>query len=200
MNEIKIGSPIVLHDHCPVKWDLLKPLADNLIKTTEINSELEQGSAISTVANHKQTNPYQWKEIDYFKEWLSPRLDEAVQKFQLTVESSLIVTGCWINRHLKSGKTAMHTHRNVELVVVWYLEVPEGSGNLIIKDPLEYHWGSFLSRPRDHEELAGGQIIPVKTGDVLIFPGWVNHCTEENSTDNPRYVMSVNFCTERLFK
>lgn len=200
MNEIKIGSPIVLHDNCPVQWDIMKPLADNLIDTTKINSELEKGSAISTVANHASLNPYQWKEMDYFKQWLSPRLDEVVQKFQLTVDSSLIVTGCWINRHLQSGKTAMHTHRNVEIVVVWYLEVPEDSGNLIIRDPLEYHWGSFLSRQRDHDELAGGQIIPVKTGDVLIFPGWVNHCTEENLTDKPRYVMSINFCIERILK
>lgn len=199
MNVIQVGSPVLLHDHCPVKWDLIKPLAESLIASTEINSGLEKGSAISSVANHKHLNPYQWKEIDYFKEWLSPRLDEALEQFQLYCEK-LVVTGCWINRHLKTGQTAMHTHRNVELVVVWYLDVPEGSGNLIMRDPLEYHWGSFISRKREQEELTGGQVIPVKTGDVLIFPGWMNHCTEANPTDQPRYVMSINFCVERLIR
>ena len=34
--------------------------------------------------------------------------------------------------------------------------------------------------------------VPVKTGDVLFFPGWINHRTQENTTNEERIVMTYN--------
>ena len=34
--------------------------------------------------------------------------------------------------------------------------------------------------------------IPVKTNDVIFFPGWLLHRTEPNQVDEKRYVMSIN--------
>lgn len=34
--------------------------------------------------------------------------------------------------------------------------------------------------------------LKVKTNDVLVFPGWLNHRTQPNTTDTERIVMTYN--------
>ena len=34
--------------------------------------------------------------------------------------------------------------------------------------------------------------VACKTGDVIIFPGWLKHFTTPNKTDKERIVMTIN--------
>jgi uncharacterized protein (TIGR02466 family) len=192
MNCLDPWSPIILQDHCPIQnWDKIKLKCDNaLVSSKDISSDLEVGDSISTVVlNH---NPFGWEEFAYFKEWLNPRLKEAVRQWDINYPR-YDITGSWINRHYKSGKTLTHSHRATEIVVVYYLQVPENSGRLLVKDPMEYHWNSSISINRGQRDISGGYPIDVSAGDVLFFPGWLYHSTEESTADEPRYIMSINY-------
>jgi ectoine hydroxylase-related dioxygenase (phytanoyl-CoA dioxygenase family) len=35
--------------------------------------------------------------------------------------------------------------------------------------------------------------IPVVSGDILVFPGWMKHKTQENKSGEERWVLTTNF-------
>ena len=76
-------------------------------------------------------------------------------------------------------------------VIVLYLDVPPNSGNLEVHNPLFYHWEGT-------KRIGGSNTwtkVPVKTGDVIIFPGWLLHRTEKSATDTPRITINTNITT-----
>ena len=82
--------------------------------------------------------------------------------------------GNWINKVYPGGITNYHDHRPCDLATVWYLDVPENSGNFILLyDNVEY-------------------TVPVSTGDFIAFPATLAHRTEVNCSTAPRVVMGGN--------
>ena len=41
--------------------------------------------------------------------------------------------------------------------------------------------------------------IPVRSGDIVIYPGWVNHTTTPNEHETPRVVLGANFFARGKF-
>jgi hypothetical protein len=76
------------------------------------------------------------------------------------------------------------------LVITAYLNLPENGGFIQFKDPLEYHHG-HLTKQFD-TELGSWRTMPAKTGDVLMFPGWLRHRTEPNKSKEKRWVLTTN--------
>ena len=35
--------------------------------------------------------------------------------------------------------------------------------------------------------------VPVMSGDIVIFPGWVQHSTTPNESDEPRLMIGANY-------
>ena len=71
--------------------------------------------------------------------------------------------------------------------------MPEGSGNLQILNPL--HTFKYAEPVDDGYEMPRQDHwidIPVKTNDVIYFPGWLKHRTGANNSDSNRYVMTMN--------
>ena len=98
----------------------------------------------------------------------------------------------WINCHNKGGYTGEHLHHGINLACACYLNVPDNSGGLQIKNPLSsYDTGEPKIEDYYHREY-DWVTIPVKTNDVIFFPGWLLHRTEPNQVDEKRYVMSIN--------
>ena len=103
----------------------------------------------------------------------------------------------WINVHPQGAYTMEHNHHGVLMAVAAYLHVPKNGGNLLVKNPLTpYKAGEPIHRTYFSESEGRDGLewtsIPVETGDVLFFPGWLNHKTEKNSSKENRFVMSWN--------
>ena len=65
-------------------------------------------------------------------------------------------------------------------------------GNLYFGNPNELIWQTQpLSESRRHEnrytEFDG------RTGDLILFPSWLQHGIKQNLTDVPRYSIAANF-------
>ena len=93
----------------------------------------------------------------------------------------------WINWHPPGASTLEHDHGAVALVMSIYLNQPINGGNIQFKDPLEYQW-SASPRQDDNNWIT----VPVQTGDVLFFPGFIKHRTEKNNSTEDRFVLTVN--------
>ena len=168
-------------------WSNLKDKVENLISLVEINSKLEKGNAISTVSLPWHLQPHLWQEFQDFNITLKNILNDIKKQFEF-VDMNSDITQSWINRHGSSGETLEHSHGSTLFAIAAYLYCPLNSGNIVFRDPLEYHKHSF---PVFAEE-SGFKEVEVCTNDVLIFPGWLKHYVKPNQTNEDRFVLTLN--------
>jgi len=201
MNILDPWAPIVLQDNfTDVDFDAVikrfKSIQHYII--ADINSPLEHGGtssvAYSRISNDK---PHMWEELKPFETWLHGGvLDTALTKWRIN-GVAYGATDSWINEHPTGAWTSEHNHRGANFSLAYYLHVPENGGNIMFRDPMEYHWGNANgTQDRGVDEI--WYPAPVKTGDLVLFPGWLYHKTEKNNSLHPRYVLSMNFSAVRI--
>ncbi len=165
----------------------LTPKIEELFSQVRENSKLESGDAISTVSIDRNFQPHTWEELADFQNWLGGRIAE-IRRAHAFVYTHSEVTESWINKHGRTGQTLEHNHNNVTFAVAAYLKLPPGSGYIEFKDPLEYH--KTINPIFPEESLY--KALPAETNDVLIFPGWMRHRVQPNTTDQERMVLTFN--------
>lgn len=164
-----------------IKDELLK-----IASETKLTSKLEQGQSFSSVSNQTYP-PHEWPIFQDFGRWIGPHIKEINAYFGY-LDHDYTISNSWYNVHYETGITTEHCHNRADLVLACYLNVPTNSGNIEFRDPLEYHKCDTPIHPEEHL----WKEVQIKTNDVLIFPGWLKHRTQENSTNEPRVVMSMN--------
>ena len=165
--------------------DSVKDKAVDLLSTSSrLNSGLERGGGLSSSSDPNA--PHYWQELQPFLNWLLPKVNEVWNHWGYP-NGQRRIGASWANIHPTGAWTDEHQHRSTPLVAVLYVNQPANGGNLEIADPLFYHWnGSKKSTDDTWREIS------VQTGDVVIFPGWINHRTQKNQSSEDRYVISFN--------
>lgn len=152
------------------------------------NSQLEKQGGISTY----NTNPK--LHLEPFAEKISKLVLEHAKFYWkvLDVDSRLNpkIDQCWANIHYDRGVTLQHSHSLFPMVATFYVRAEKNSGNLILINPMEYGLTHIpYEVPIENKTETA---IKVSTGDLVFFPGWIRHKTEENLSTAPRIVMSFN--------
>jgi uncharacterized protein (TIGR02466 family) len=186
-NDVFLFQPYIWKFSYEFDLEAIHTRIENLFNLVEKNSKLEQGNAVSSVSLPENVQPHTWEELARFQEWLGEKLERPKDYYQFYDRMSK-VTNSWMNRHYRGGYTAEHCHNSSTFVASCYLKCPPGSGNIEFKNPLEYHLNSWPIHPEEMMYIE----VPVKTGDVLIFPGWLKHRVQPNNTDQERLVMTIN--------
>ncbi len=108
---------------------------------------------------------------------LSLLIDEAAQHAQNILKKKNLRAGYWFNYMPPKSTTTLHTHDDDDelLSAVYYVDVPENSGNLIIY--------------QDSEKI---EIRP-KTGDFIFFKPDVRHEVSRNNSHEHRLSIGINF-------
>lgn len=102
----------------------------------------------------------------------------------------LRITNSWMNRVGVGGAVKPHRHEMSAISGAFYPVADEGSTGLIFKSPLlplkmnEFSLNETLYN-------AYSQTMPCTQGTLILFPSWLEHYTEENTTDN-RITVSFN--------
>lgn len=114
-----------------------------------------------------------WKELQY-SELLEPKIIQM-----------------WANRQPKGGSVRSHLHGTMPITAVLYVNAKQGMGNIVLENPLE---SLLVSQPMDYSAQAFmHHEIEVKTGDFIMFPGWMRHYVQENTLDEDRLIIAMNF-------
>ena len=152
----------------------------------------EKDGGTTSVIISKQDPPHNWDCFKKFQEnYLYRTIDDVWAQMRFMNLTKQLDTS-WINVHPPGAYTEEHHHQNVIIAVAAYLHVPENSGRLLVKNPLQpYKMGEPLVYDY-YDEGYDWAPIEVKTNDVLFFPGWMTHKTEKNNSNDDRYVMSMN--------
>jgi uncharacterized protein (TIGR02466 family) len=117
-----------------------------------------------------------WKVLD-----VDPRLEPRIDQ-------------CWSNIHYNNSVTIEHSHSLYPIVATLYVKSEKNSGNLILINPMEYGLTHIpYGVPIENKTETA---IKVSTGDLVLFPGWIRHKTEENLSNQSRIVLSfnINYC------
>jgi len=96
----------------------------------------------------------------------------------------------WANMHDRGGFNFLHMHEGCLLSGTFYLQVPEGSGSLVFRDPRPGVLNSFAkgSAPNAYRDI---QLRP-DAGLIVLFPHWLEHFVEVHASDTPRIAIAFN--------
>jgi hypothetical protein len=172
--------PFIFKLHFDFDWEKLKPICQDLI--------VGETARATSQANLKK--PHNINEFKQFYEWLNPWVNHIANDKMAYDEYQMrhYITDSYVNVHRKMAQASEHNHACNAIVVATYLYLPENSGYFQAKDPLEYHKTSL---PISSEKL--WSTIPTISGDVLIFPSWLQHRTQPNLSDENRWVLTTNY-------
>ena len=105
---------------------------------------------------------------------------ELAEAFKGVTQLDLILLDCWSHIHEKNMSTNQHSHYPADVSAVYYVKVPEGSGQLIFHPSANpYHPGRNAFKPEE------------KT--FILFPSFVDHSVTRNQSDETRISLSFNF-------
>jgi len=117
---------------------------------------------------------------------------EAVLEHLKISHEGFRVTGCWANVNAPGAEHRPHSHPNNYLSGVYYVQVAEGADSINFHDPRPQ---VGIIRPPVREltaENADQVTVMVKDGDLLLFPGWLQHSVDANLSRRPRISISFN--------
>ena len=96
----------------------------------------------------------------------------------------------WANMHDRGGFNFLHLHDGCLLSGTFYLQVPEGSGALVFRDPRPGVLNGFAkgSRPNACKDVH----LRPEAGLMVLFPHWLEHFVELHDSDTPRISIAFN--------
>ena len=122
------------------------------------------------------------------------RVDEKIEFY---------ITNSWINKHTEGDHLTRHLHNNSIISGVIYLETSPDSGDIIFYRP--FH--SMFPYPKTVDldvvdyniyNCQSWSITP-KNNDIILFPSMLEHSSEPNRTDIPRYCIAFNVFVRGTF-
>ena len=114
-------------------------------------------------------------------------------------EYPAVIDAIWANVNKKGSHNRAHTHPGCHLSFVYYLKCPEKCGQICFVDPRPQAYAVQLPfKPSDNwqgqrpEEYGQEVYWPPTPGRFIMFPSWLTHEVEANSTDETRISISGN--------
>jgi hypothetical protein len=166
--------------------ELTEKTKEFLKHNDELNTGLERDGGVSSSSATEQ--PHSWIESLDFYNWLRRPTEEIWHAWSYKDVDQRQIARSWANFHPPRAWTDEHTHGPTDQVAVLYLDAPANSGNLQVLNPLFYHWEGT---PRISGSN-GWRDVPIQTGDVIVFPGWMMHRTGKNESDSDRLTINTN--------
>jgi uncharacterized protein (TIGR02466 family) len=120
------------------------------------------------------------------------------KEFEICLEEYKELTGLrkfqiinsWLSIMNKNVSLREHRHQASIISGAYYPKCPVGSVGLTLNNPLEpYKMCELYSKVTEFNAVKG--ILPVQEGYLYLFPSWLEHGTNVNTTDE-RYVISFN--------
>lgn len=106
------------------------------------------------------------------------------------------VKSAWFNINFPGSHNMVHTHPTSTLTGVWWLKVPENSGNLVIESPFEYTQhkviNSLDARVKEQFNIYDCYHLKPKEGTIVLFPSDIRHSVETNDSIEDRISIAFN--------
>ena len=92
----------------------------------------------------------------------------------------------WTNINKPGSRNSLHEHKLWHYVAVYYLQ-SEGTGDIVFANPMNITEGCNPYAP-----FVSTMAFSPSSGDLLIWPAWLPHETEVNTSDQHRINIAMN--------
>ncbi|MEM9233540.1 MAG: TIGR02466 family protein [Pseudomonadota bacterium] len=106
--------------------------------------------------------------------------------------ANIVIKEMWFNENQAGDFNKAHIHPNAFLSGVYYVQTPEGSGNIELYDPVPARL--MTSYPISERSRVNSQAVEYKAeaGTLLIFPSWLQHSVQPSQAEGARVSISFN--------
>ena len=180
--------PVWAHDHAGIDNDKLKNFINKYTETNQGRLVSNNGGYQSN-SLHLQTPELQdffqsiIIDLNYYYKQVGGRPDI----YEVSIED------CWFGINGKNSFNWPHIH-NGYLSVVYYVEADEDTGHIIFKHPaptMSIEWHDDWFNKTSSTTAPSWRLAP-KTGRCFIFPSWLEHKVDINTTDKTRISIALN--------
>lgn len=145
------------------------------------------------------------KAIKALVEKINLRISEIKKDyFSFKPEVTLSATNSWFNINYPQGgclgPAVPHLHPHRLLSCVYYLSAEATAGDLILLSPygsIEYAIPN-QTKSQTHDFNSSRWHVSPEPGKLVIFPGWISHYVEPNSSNKDRISMVFNYSFDNL--
>ena len=184
MEEINIWPPLIYRTKYEGDLTRLQDLFLQICKKQPHHIFLRNGGK----STYNIQNILMWDDFTELRTWIEEKAQIAWKEMKFDTEKTLKIHYSWCNYHPPGAWCTEHNHGISQLVAVMYIKHPDKSGNLLFKNPLQYHFSSWPQRS-DYNEWTS---LPVNTGDLIFFPGFILHKSEVNESQEDRLMLATN--------
>ena len=181
--------PIIIHSFLVKEYDSVK---DELIKNSyELKKNDPEGADISNVGGW-QSNSSSLSDDNLT---LNNIIFSSIRTLPLIENISVDIAG-WTNINCPGSFNTKHTHPNCHLSGVFWIKIPDNSGDIIFDDPNNFK--KFVEAESYDEDFkkyfrcGRGIKHSPKEGQVLIFPSYVEHMVGVNDSSEDRISYAFN--------
>ena len=104
----------------------------------------------------------------------------------------------WININQYKDYNSTHAHPDGIVSGVYYVKVPENSGQIRLIHPaqqvMESYWSPYYDNYNKYN--SSSWVFPPEENKLLLFPSWLLHYVEPNLSNEERISISFNFNRE----
>ena len=177
-------------------------LCNDTLDIDNLNLEMFAQDQMRTTDGRKYSNRGGWQSnfLDESPELvplvveINNRLEALRNTIGFKDELNLKVDSMWININHPYSYNSLHIHPNSYMSGVYYVKVPENSGNLVLKHPTRLQ---SLFTPPDvlkgyNENNSSTWNISPEAGKLVIFPSWIEHEVTQNLSGEDRISIAFN--------
>lgn len=165
---------------CPIfksKFQSHPKLKDNILSA--INrldcSSVDYGSSIITKSDWNKGKDFHREYMDYLFPDLGYHMEDVYSHYGF---KRINIHNCWFQQYEKGSGHMWHIHMDCQWTNVYYVDIPEGSPFLEVKDPITKKVST----------------IEVEEGDILSLPSFVIHRSPPMQNDVRKTIISFNSC------
>ena len=92
----------------------------------------------------------------------------------------------WTNINAPMGKNSLHNHGAYHFVACYYVQA-EGTGDIVFHNP-----ANLLEECNPNSPFVSRIGITPKNGDLIVWPAWVPHEVDINTSENSRINIAFN--------
>lgn len=177
-----------------VIWSAMIHVVDNdaLKDYAYEKQKLDQGRIISNYLGWQSSDLKQGEsvQIDKLIKYLNSEVNECARQVGM---KELDLYNIWININYPGGYNHLHHHVGSVLSGVYYVDAELEQGNIQFErnDGAEYHIPIDIAQQTYYTSTRA--TYAAKTGALYVFPGWLKHSVQGNTTANDRISISFNY-------
>ena len=128
-------------------------------------------------------------ELKRTRSWIEEKI-KVYMKDVMASSSELVITQSWLNRNRKNERHHSHKHPNSFISGVWYPYIHEKL------PPIEFKKAEEMGITPELEQFnlynSATFMLPMKMGELIIFPSSLTHSVPMNISDEERISLSFN--------